>query len=187
MSRLIFGVVLIIVVLIVIGFGIALLGFLPTNSDAEPPRIETQIASAALDASMEKHAPRVNNPIAPTDDNLIDGLKIYRKNCALCHGDLDRQTATLSRSLYPPAPNLITHPLDDPEWHVFYAIRTGVRYTGMPAWGRVLPESDMWKMTAFLTRIEKLPPAVQQYWKNSSGVEPPKEGEEHGHSHKEHD
>lgn len=186
MSRLIFGAVFTIFILIVIGCGIALLGFLPTNSDAEPPRIEAQIANAALDASMEKHAPRVNNPIAPTDDNLIEGIKIYRKNCALCHGDLDRQTATLSRSLYPPSPNLITHPLDDPEWHVFYAIRTGVRYTGMPAWGKVLPESDMWKLTAFLTRVEKLPPAVQEFWKNASGVEPPKEGEGHGHSHSEH-
>ena len=187
MSKFVFGVVFTIIALIVIGCGVALLGFLPTNSDAEPPRIETQIASAALDASMEKHAPRVNNPIMPTDDNLIDGIKIYRKNCALCHGDIDRQSATLSRSLYPPAPNLITHPVDDPEWHVFYAIRTGVRYTGMPAWGKVLSESDMWKMAAFLTRIEKLPPAVQEFWKNSSGVAPPVEGEEHGHTHKEHD
>src|SRR5215470_11096575 len=157
MSRLILGVFLTIVILAVFGFGMALLGFLSTNSDAEPPRMEAQIASAVLDASMEKHASRVNNPITPTDENLVEGIKIYRKNCVLCHGDLDRQTATLARSLYPPAPNLITHPLDDPEWHVFYAIRTGVRYTGMPAWNKVLGDQDIWKVTAFLSRIEKLP------------------------------
>lgn len=186
MGKFLLGVVLTILVLIAIGLGAALLGFLPTNSDAEPPKIEAQIANAALDASMERHAPRVNNPLPATDDNLIDGIKIYRKNCALCHGDLDRQTASLSRSLYPPAPNLITRPLDDPEWHVFYAIRTGVRYTGMPAWAKVLPESDMWKLAAFLTRIEKLPPAVQEYWKNASGVAPPAVSGEH-HTHKEHD
>lgn len=186
MSKFLLGVFVTILVLIAIGAGLILLGFFPTSADAEPPAWEAQIANAALDASMERRAARLNNPLAATDGNLIEGIKIYVKNCALCHGDLDRQSATLSRSLYPPAPNLITHPVDDPEWHVFYAIRTGVRYSGMPAWEKVLPESDIWKLTAFLTRVEKLPPAVQQYWKNASGVAPPTESGEH-HTHKEHD
>ena len=186
MSKFVLGIVVTIVVAIVIAGAVVLLGLFPTWADVEPPRLEAQIANVALDASMEKHAPHLNNPVPPTDENLIEGLKIYQKNCSLCHGDIDRQTATLSRSLYPPAPNLITHPLDDPEWHVFYAIRTGVRYTGMPAWEKVLPDSDMWKVTAFLTRVEKLPPAVQEYWKNASGVAPPTDTGEH-HSHHEHD
>ena len=54
----------------------------------------------------------------------------------------------------------------------------------MPAWNQALSEQDMWKVTAFLSRIEKLPPAVQDYWKKSTGVAPPAvdpQGEEHGH------
>ena len=64
------------------------------------------------------------------------------------------------------------------------AVRTGIRYTGMPAWNKTLSEQDMWKVTAFLSRIEKLPPAVQDYWKKSTGVAPPAvdpQGEPHGH------
>jgi len=45
--------------------------------------------------------------------------------------------------------------MDDPEWHIYYAVRTGIRYTGMPAWNKTLSEQDMWKVTAFLSRIEK--------------------------------
>jgi hypothetical protein len=74
--------------------------------------------------------------------------------------------------------------VDDPEWHIYYAVRTGIRYTGMPAWSKTLSESDMWKVTAFLSRIEKLPPAVQDYWKKSTGVAPPAaapQGEQHEH------
>jgi len=78
------------------------------------------------------------------------------------------------------------YPLDDPEWHTFYAVRTGIRYTGMPAWEKVLSESDTWKVTAFLTRVEKLSPAVQDFWKKSAGVAPPaEEGHEH-HDHADH-
>jgi mono/diheme cytochrome c family protein len=187
MRKFVLGVIVTIVVLLVGGLGLALLGFLPTNANSSPPRLERQIAMSALDASMERHAPRLNSPVPPTDENLIDGMKIYTMNCALCHGGLDRQVSALGRSFYPPAPNLIVHPLDDPEWHVFYAVRTGVRYTGMPAWDKVLSESDTWKVTAFLTRIEKLPPGVQDFWRKSVGVAPPLESHEHeGHDHADH-
>jgi thiosulfate dehydrogenase len=183
MRNFILGIVITIVVLLIGGLGVALLGFVPTNANTAPPKLEKQIAMSALDASMERHAPRINNPVPPTDENLIAGLKIYTMNCALCHGDIDRKPSALEKSLYPPPPNLILHPPDDPEWHVFYAIRNGVRYTGMPAWDKALSESDVWKVTAFLTRMDKLPPAVQEFWKKSSGVNPPT-GEPEGHDHK---
>jgi thiosulfate dehydrogenase len=177
MRKFFWGVIFTILVLVVGGLGFALLGFMPTNANATPPRIEHQIANSALDASMERHAQRLNSPMPPTDENLIDGMKIYTMNCALCHGGLDRQTSALGKSFYPPAPSLILHPLDDPEWHVYYAVRTGIRYTGMPAWDKVLSESDTWKVTAFLTHVEKLPPAAQDYWKKSTGVTPPTESD----------
>src|SRR5262249_43628250 len=136
--RILLGIVVAVVILVVVGVGFALLGFFPTHANTTPTRFEEQIASAALDASMERRAPRINNPFPPTDENLIDGMKIYTMNCALCHGGLDRQPSTLGKSFYPPAPSLILHPLDDPEWHVFYAVRTGIRYTGMPSWEKTL-------------------------------------------------
>ena len=184
MRNIILGVILTLLVLVVLGLGIAWLGFLPTAADATPPALETRIASGALDAAMERHAPRVNNPIPATDANLIDGMKIYTMNCALCHGTLDKKPSPLQNSFYPPPPQVILEPLDDPEWHIFYAIRTGVRYTGMPAWNKALSDQDMWKVTAFLSRIEKLPLPVQDYWKRSTGVAPPPvdpKGEENGH------
>ena len=75
--------------------------------------------------------------------------------------------------------------MDDPEWHIYYAVRTGIRYTGMPAWSNALTEQEMWKVTAFLSRMEKLPPAVQDYWKKSVGTPAPvpaPEGQDHDHS-----
>jgi mono/diheme cytochrome c family protein len=184
MRNFILGVVITLLVLLLGGLAIATLGFLPTNADTEPPKMERHIAMSAMDASMERHAPRVTSPVPPTDENLIDGMKIYTTNCALCHGGLDHKPSALEKSLYPPPPQMIIYPMDDPEWHIYYAVRTGIRYTGMPAWNKALSDQDMWKVTAFLTRIEKLPPAVQDYWKKSTGVAPPAvdpQGEGHGH------
>ena len=186
MRNFILGITVTLLLLILGGLAIAMLGLLPTNADSTPPRIERGIAMSAMDASMERHAPRVTNRLPPTDDNLIDGIEIYTMNCAACHGALDNKPSVLEKSLYPPPPQLIIDPLDDPEWHIFYAIRTGVRYTGMPAWNKALTDQDMWKVTAFLSRIQKLPPTVQDYWKKSVGVAPPTtnpEGQGHDHHH----
>jgi mono/diheme cytochrome c family protein len=177
MRNFILGVVITLLVLILGGLAVAYLGYFPTNADATPPRYEQHIAMTALDASMDRHGPRVNSPIPPTDDNLIDGMKIYTMNCSGCHGTLDNKPSPLQHSFYPPVPQVILHPLDDPDWHIFYAVSTGVRYTGMPAWNKALSEPDRWKVTLFLTHLEKLPPAVQDAWKKAYGTGPQASGE----------
>jgi mono/diheme cytochrome c family protein len=135
-----------------------MLGFLPTNANVAPPHIEHRISlMGAVDASMERHAPHVTNPLPPSDQNFEDGMKLYTMNCAVCHGGLDRKPASLAKSFYPPAPNLVSDPPDDPEWHIFYTIRTGIRYTGMPAWEKTLSEQDMWKITSLLVAPGEAP------------------------------
>jgi mono/diheme cytochrome c family protein len=170
MGKIVLGAVITILVLILAGLGFAMLGLVPTTANVEPPHFERHLAMSAVDASTERHAPRVSNPLTPTDANLEDGMKLYTMNCALCHGGLDHKASSLASSFYPPAPALISDPPDDPEWHTFYTIRTGIRYTGMPAWDKTLTEQDMWKITMLLSHLDKLPPAVQDYWKTSFGV-----------------
>jgi thiosulfate dehydrogenase len=170
MRNFILGIIVTLVVFALGGLAFLSFGLMPTNADVPPPNMERKIAMSAVDASMDRHAPKISNPVPPTDDNLIQGMKIYTINCSLCHGTLDQKPSPLGKSFYPPVPQLILHPPDDPEWHTFYTVSTGIRYTGMPAWNKVLTTDDMWKVTAFLSRIEKLPPAVQDYWKKAYGV-----------------
>jgi mono/diheme cytochrome c family protein len=184
MRGFVLGVIVTLLVLIAGGLAYALLGLMPTRADATPPSIEQHVAMSALDASMDRHAPHTNNPVTATDDNLIEGMKIYTMHCALCHGTLDYKASPLEHSFYPAPPQLVLDPPDDPEWHIYYAVRTGVRYTGMPAWNKALSDQDIWKVTGFLSRLEKLPPSVQEYWKNAYGVSPQPVGtEQHEHEH----
>ena len=178
MGKFLLGIIVTLVALILVALGVATLGLFPTPANVEPSHLERHFAMGAVDASMDRHAPRVTNPLMPNDQNLIDGMKLYTMNCALCHGGLDRKPSTLANSFYPPPPNVVSDPPDDPEWHIFYTIRTGVRYTGMPAWDKTLTPTDIWKITMFLSHMDKLPPAVQQYWKTSFGTSPEPENKE---------
>ena len=187
MGKFLLGVIVTLLVFILGGLGFALLGYFPTNANVEPPHLERHLAMSAVDASMERHAPRVTNPLTPIDQNLEDGMKLYTMNCALCHGTLDRKPSPLATSFYPPPPNLISDPPDDPEWHVFYTIRTGIRYTGMPAWDKALSEQDIWKITLFLSHMDKLPPSVQDFWKANFNAAAPAGEEKKDEGKEKHD
>jgi mono/diheme cytochrome c family protein len=178
MSKFLLGVIVTLLILILGGLGFAMLGFFPTAANVEPPHLERHLAMNAVDASTERHAPRISNPLMPNDENIEDGMKLYTMNCALCHGTLDRKPSVLANSFYPPPPNLVSHPPDDPEWHIFYTIRTGIRYTGMPAWDKALADQDIWKITLFLSHFDKLPPGAQEFWKTNFGASPESEKKE---------
>ena len=183
MGKFVLGVIVTLLILVLGGLGFAMLGLLPTKANVEPAHLERRIAMTAVDASIDRHAPHLTNPLTPTDQNLEDGMKLYTMNCALCHGAFDRKPSALAASFYPPPPNFISDPPDDPEWHTFYTVRTGIRYTGMPAWDKTLSDPDIWKITMLLSHLDKLPPAVQDYWKTTFNVAPAsadekKEGEE---------
>jgi thiosulfate dehydrogenase len=161
------------------GLAIAGFGFMPTNADSSPPAVEKYIATSALHAAMNRHAPRLSNPVPASDENLIAGMKIYTINCAVCHGTLDNLPSPLEHSFYPPVPQLVLDPTDHPQWHTYYVVRNGIRYTGMPSWSHTLSEQEMWKVTGFLSQVETLPPAVKDYWVQSYGVRPPGATEKH--------
>src|SRR2546430_7383142 len=111
MRNFILGVIITLLVLVAGGLCLALLGFVHTNADATPPSWEQRIAMSSLDAAMERHAPRVNNPVPPTDDNIIDGMKLYTMNCAGCHGELSNTPSPPAPSPDPPPPHPILQPL----------------------------------------------------------------------------
>jgi mono/diheme cytochrome c family protein len=179
MRNFVLGVLITFAVLILGGLGFGLLGLFPTNANTAPPDFERHLAMSAVDASTDRHAAHVSSPVLPTDQNLIDGMKVYTMNCAGCHGTLDKKPAVFGASFYPPAPQLILDPPGDPDWHTRYVVRNGIRYTGMPAWDRILSDDEVWKVTIFLSHLEKLPPAVQDYWKTAFGAPAPAGGAEH--------
>ena len=177
--NLILGAVGLVLMALLLALAILQLGLFPTNADARPSSLEYKIAESALDASMRRHAPHLANPVAVTPDTLIEGANLYTMNCSQCHGTLDFKPSPLEHSTYPPPPQLLLRPLTSPEWHTFYTIRTGIRYTAMPAWENALSDEQIWKITGFLTRIEKLPPTVKDFCKNLYGISPDSYQREH--------
>jgi mono/diheme cytochrome c family protein len=146
------------------------LGFFSFRADQTPSGFEQKYATEALDASTKRHAPVIKNPVPATDANLLEAVKLYKTNCANCHGDPGDPKPIVGASFYPPVPRFMEDAPDMPENENFYIIKHGIRFTGMPGWGNNFSDDQLWKLTAFLSQISKLPPSVDQEWKKTKSA-----------------
>ena len=160
---------------VVLAFAVALLGayflvrsgVIPANADAQPGWLETWMAGTSLDATLRREAPKGPNPVALNEQNLLEGVRLFAQNCAVCHGSAKgaASPSPIAKGLYPKAPQLATDGVeDDPEGFSFWKIKHGIRLTGMPSWGYSLSDRKIWTLALFLKHMDKLPPTVQQTW-----------------------
>jgi mono/diheme cytochrome c family protein len=140
------------------------LGHLDFRADVRPSALESHQAMAFLDTSAGWRAPHQKNPIAPMEANLIRGVRLYKTHCVACHGAPDHPEKNFAQPFYPPAPQFMEEAPDMPENQNCYIIQHGIRWTGMPAWRNTLSSEEIWTVVAFLARMDKLPPAVENEW-----------------------
>src|ERR1700687_150981 len=86
MKGFILGVVAMVVIL-ALGVSCALLGFVSMRADNPPSNMETALAGRAMDASVARAAPKVSNPVAADETNLVAGGPLYTAPRAPCAGD----------------------------------------------------------------------------------------------------
>jgi len=173
MKNFLLGVICTVVVIIAGVFFIAKRGYVDFAADNPPSDMEKHFAMAAVDASVDRHAPDAKNPITPTEENLVAGAKLFRDNCAGCHGEPSNVDSPFGRSFNPPVPQFFKDAPDMPENQNFYIVQHGTRWTGMPAWKNTLTEQQMWQVVTFLSHIEKLPAAASNVFepaKNAGGA-----------------
>jgi len=66
-------------------------------------------------------------------------------------------------------PQFALAPPRKPDSHLYWIVKHGVRYSGMGAWERLLPDSTPWQVVTFLSRLDSLPPSVDAAWRSVGG------------------
>jgi thiosulfate dehydrogenase len=178
MRKFLLGFVVGILTLPVGAFAAAWMGWLPTNANATPSALEKAFAHLALDSAAARRAPHLANPIAPTEENLMAGVKLFKGDCAGCHGNPNTATERNTQNgLYPSPAPFALHPPCKPDYQLFWIIKGGVRYSGMFSWdgqfgkdasGKEISDEKIWTAVTFLTHLDSLPPAVAAEWHKKS-------------------
>jgi thiosulfate dehydrogenase len=143
-------------------------GYFDFGADQPPTFLEKHVAMPAVDASTDRRAPDVKNPISPTEENLVAGAQLYVNHCAGCHGVPSNREGQFGKSFFPTVPAFFKDAPDMPENQNFYIIEHGVRWSGMPAWNQSLSDAQVWQLVTFMSNIEKLPPRALSVFEATS-------------------
>jgi len=143
----------------------ARLGWWPVNATAVPPRWESAFGQATLQASLSRQARGLKNPMQPSNEVLIAGLKIFKMNCAGCHGSRGQPSQWGTRNFYPRVPQFADNSPHLSATQMFVAVKDGIRYSGMGAWNGMMSDEEIWMVATFLEHIRSLPPEVEATWK----------------------
>src|SRR5208282_4177720 len=162
MKAFLFGVILTLFALLAGGYFLLKSGRVSFSADQELSPVEEHLAMSAVDASTERNAPEMKNPVTVDEGNLVAGAKLYLNHCAGCHGLPANPESQFGRSFNPQVPAFFKEPPDMPENQNFYIMQHGIRWSGMPAWKNTLNETQTWQLETFMSNVQKLPPAARK-------------------------
>lgn len=162
MKHFLLGVLATVAIIVVGAIAYLRLGFAEVRADLPPSRLESLLMTSAVHASVRREAPEMPNPVAPTDENLIAGGRLYIGGCAGCHGTPGKLQKEGDDGLFPAAPQLPHVGTEYSEAQIFWVVKHGIRRAGMFANGKWNSDLEIWTMAAYIKRIQSLPARVQE-------------------------
>lgn len=183
---------------IVLGFVLVFLGAYfyfktgqaPVAVTAPEMPFERKFAGMALHAFLDKQ-PHLNPGVPEDEKNFLEGAKVYKENCAVCHGLPGEPRTMIADGMFPKPPQLFkgVGVTDDEAWETYWKVAHGIRMTGMPGFKDRLGETKMWQVSVLLKDADKLPASVKAELASPVGVTVPtmpastvKPEPEHDHS-----
>lgn len=141
-------------------------GFMPANADAKPGKIEHWAAKKSLHVTLARETKALHGPTTVSDSIMTLGVRLYKANCAVCHGAADGKRSNVADGLYQEPPQFAKDDVtDDPIEVTYWKITHGIRFTGMPSYRKTLTDDQRWAIAAFLRHQDSLPPMALAAWK----------------------
>jgi thiosulfate dehydrogenase len=147
-------------------------GRAPVATSEPPLPMEEFLAKTALHARLDRDG-HVQPPIKPSPAVLLAGARVYRQDCAACHGLPGEPVPTIAKGMFPKPPQLLARDemvTDDAPGVIFWKAKNGIRLSGMPGFRNSLSDEQLWHVSLLLAHADKLPPEVHQAL---GGIAPP--------------
>jgi cytochrome c553 len=101
--------------------------------------------------SLGVSAPNLDQPWL-----VLKGAGHYEFGCRPCHGSPDLPQPQIVQKMTPAPPYLPTHVSRWQNEELFYIVKHGIKFTGMPAWPSLQRDDEVWAMVAFLRQFPGL-------------------------------
>ncbi|PTM39578.1 cytochrome c553 [Bosea sp. 124] len=111
-----------------------------------------------MENSVKARAPDTTLPSADDADLIRLGAGHFHSGCAYCHGAPGIPITPVSASMLPPPPDLAEKAGLWRDGELFWIVRHGLKYAGMPGWPALERQDEIWALVAFLRRLPSLDP-----------------------------
>jgi len=145
------------IVIVFLVFAIAVFiwsGFYNVAATREHFGITTWLLDKLRRQSVETRSYFVENPPSLGDPDRISlGAAHFEGGCAPCHGRPGDAVDVIVSGMLPSPPPLAGAVVHQSPEEVFWIVKHGLKYTGMPAWPAQGRDDEVWALTAFLKQL----------------------------------
>ena len=106
--------------------------------------------------SVERRAWGIEAPRLDHPDLHSLGAAHFHRACVHCHGAPETPSDLTAQQALPPPPDLTHVSKMWKDRELFWIVKHGIKYTGMPAWVVQERDDEVWAMVAFLKRLPEL-------------------------------
>lgn len=147
--------------LVAAGFGIAASGLVPIAASSGHWKITEWFLHWTMRNSARTYSAVQTAEHVRDDRGLVSAAGHFRQACQVCHGAPGEPPSPVMQAATPPAPDLGKTAGQYSDRELFWIIRHGVKYTGMPAWPASGRDDEVRRMVGFVRRLGTITP--QQY------------------------
>ncbi|MCW8193852.1 c-type cytochrome [Proteobacteria bacterium 005FR1] len=110
------------------------------------------ILHTTMENSVRERAEQIDVPEL-TAEMADRGFDHFDSHCKVCHGAPGVEPAPIGRGLRPEPPALSDAVTEWQPSELFWIVEHGIQMTGMPAWGQVYSDDEIWDLVAFTVRL----------------------------------
>jgi cytochrome c553 len=155
----------IVLALAIVGTGAAIIGFLLAWSGLYSVAasrghwpITTKFLEFGLRNSIETHSLGISPPRLDDIGLIRLGAGHFASGCAVCHGSPGSPRSAVFNHMLPHPPSLSDAAKNWKADELYWIVKNGLKFTGMPAWPAQERGDEVWAVVAFLLRLTELTP-----------------------------
>lgn len=134
------------------------LGLVPIAASSGHLPITAWILDFASSRSISTHSQTIEVPELDEPGLVRLGAASYQSNCQWCHGTPGQSRPQTTAHMTPRPPDLLETVSGYKSRELFYVVKHGIKFTGMPGWPSQVRDDEVWSVVAFLEKVPKMTP-----------------------------
>lgn len=150
MKRRLIELAILIAVLGALGLVVLVTGVVPIKASSGHWAITRWVLDFASDRSVAFHSSGIDVPPLDEPSLVTLGAATYEANCVFCHGQPGEMQSPVAQGMTPKPPLLSASVGEMNSQELFYIVKHGIKFAGMPAWPTLNRDDEIWPVVAFL-------------------------------------